>query len=148
MSDFKTAPLSKEFIEIDGKKMAFHQNGEGRPVVFLHGNPTSSYLWRNIIPLVSGNGRCIAPDLIGMGDSEKLEEIDEDSYRFFQHRHYLDGFLDALELVSKVILVVHDWGSALGFDWANRNRDRIAGIVYMEAIVRPVSWKELSLIHI
>ena len=142
MSDFATAPLSKEFIEIDGKKMAFHQTGEGRPVVFLHGNPTSSYLWRNIIPLVSGNARCIAPDLIGMGDSEKLEEIDEDSYRFFQHRHYLDGFLDALELGSKVFLVVHDWGSALGFDWANRNRNRIAGIVYMEAIVRPVSWKE------
>ena len=142
MSDIATAPLSKEFIEIDGKKMAFHQTGEGRPVVFLHGNPTSSYLWRNIIPLVSGNARCIAPDLIGMGDSEKLEEIDEDSYRFFQHRHYLDGFLDALELGSKVILVVHDWGSALGFDWANRNRNRIAGIIYMEAIVRPVSWKD------
>ena len=142
MSDFTTAPLSKEFIEIDGKKIAFHQTGEGRPVVFLHGNPTSSYLWRNIIPLVSGNARCIAPDLIGMGDSEKLEEIDEDSYRFFQHRHYLDGFLDALKLGRKVILVVHDWGSALGFDWANRNRNRIAGVVYMGAIVRPVSWKE------
>ena len=142
MSNFATASLSKEFIEIDGIKMAFHQTGEGRPVVFLHGNPTSSYLWRNIIPLVSGNARCIAPDLIGMGDSEKFEEIDEDSYRFFQHRHYLDGFLDALELGSKVILVVHDWGSALGFDWANRNRNRIAGIIYMEAIVRPVSWKD------
>ena len=137
------APLSKEFIEIDGKKIAFHKTGgEGRPVVFLHGNPTSSYLWRNIIPIVSGNPRCIAPDLIGMGDSEKLKEIDEDSYRFFQHRNYLDGFLDALKLGRKVILVVHDWGSALGFDWANRNRNRIAGVVYMEAIVRPVSWKE------
>ena len=122
--------------------MAFHQAGEGRSVVFLHGNPTSSYLWRNIIPLVSGNARCIAPDLLGMGDSEKLEQIDEDSYRFFQHRHYLDGFLDALGLNNKVLLVVHDWGSALGFDWANRNRNRIAGIVYMEAIVRPVFWKE------
>ena len=142
MSDFANAPLSKEFIEIDGKKIAFHQTGKGRSVVFLHGNPTSSYLWRNIIPIVSGNARCIAPDLIGMGDSEKLEEIDEDSYRFFQHRHYLDGFLDALKLGRKVILVVHDWGSALGFDWANRNRDRIAGVVYMEAIVRTVSWKE------
>ncbi len=142
MSNFSTAQLSKEFIEIDGKKMAFHQAGEGRSVVFLHGNPTSSYLWRNIIPLVSGNARCIAPDLLGMGDSEKLEQIDEDSYRFFQHRHYLDGFLDALGLNNKVLLVVHDWGSALGFDWANRNRNRIAGIVYMEAIVRPVFWKE------
>ena len=142
MSDFANAPLSKGFIEVDGKKIAFHQTGKGRSVVFLHGNPTSSYLWRNIIPIVSGNARCIAPDLIGMGDSEKLEEIDEDSYRFFQHRHYLDGFLDALKLGRKVILVVHDWGSALGFDWSNRNRDRIAGVVYMEAIVRPVSWKE------
>ena len=103
MNDFATAPLSKEFIEIDGKKMAFHQTGKGIPVVFLHGNPTSSYLWRNIIPLVSGNARCIAPDLIGMGDSEKLEEIDDDSYRYFQHRHYLDGFLDALELGLSLI---------------------------------------------
>ena len=142
MSDIATAPLSKEFIEIDGKKMAFHQIGEGRPVVFLHGNPTSSYLWRNIIPIVAKNARCIAPDLIGMGDSEKLKEINDHTYRFFQHRHYLDGFLDALELKNKVILVVHDWGSALGFDWANRNRNRIAGIIYMEAIVRPVSWKD------
>ena len=142
MSNFTTTQLKKEFIEIDGKKMAFHQSGEGRTVVFLHGNPTSSYLWRNIIPLVSVDYRCIAPDLIGMGDSEKLEKIDEDSYRFLQHRHYLDGFLDTLELNNKIFLVVHDWGSALGFDWANRNRNHIAGIVYMEAIVRPVTWKE------
>ena len=142
MTNLQVAQLSKEFIEIDSLKMAFHQAGEGCPVIFLHGNPTSSYLWRNIIPLVSGNARCIAPDLIGMGDSEKLEEVDEDSYRFFQHRHFLDGFLEALKLKTKIILVVHDWGSALGFDWANRNRNRIKGIVYMEAIVRPVTWKE------
>jgi len=142
MSNLSGAQLNKEFIEIDGKNMAFHQSGEGTPVVFLHGNPTSSYLWRNIIPIVSVDARCIALDLIGMGDSEKLEKIDEDSYRFFQHRHYLDGFLDALELKNKIILVVHDWGSALGFDWANRNQNLIAGIVYMEAIVRPVTWKE------
>jgi len=142
MSDFSTAPLSKEFIEVDGKNMAFHQTGKGIPVVFLHGNPTSSYLWRNIIPFVSGNARCIAPDLIGMGDSDKLVKINNDSYRFFQHRQYLDGFLDFIELKNKVILVVHDWGSALGFDWANRNQDCIAGIIYMEAIVRPFSWQE------
>ena len=92
------AILTKEFIEIDGKKMAFHQSGEGCPVVFIHGNPTSSNLWRNIIPLVSVNSRCIAPDLLGMGDSEKLKKIDEYSYRYFQHRHYLDGLLGALEL--------------------------------------------------
>ena len=142
MINFSAAQLNKEFIEIDGKNMAYHQTGEGLPVVFLHGNPTSSYLWRNIIPIVAKNARCIAPDLIGMGDSEKLKEINEHTYSFFQHRHYLDGFLDALELKNKVILVVHDWGSALGFDWANRNRNRIAGIIYMEAIVRPVSWKD------
>ena len=142
MINFSAAQLNKEFIEIDGKNMAYHQTGEGLPVVFLHGNPTSSYLWRNIIPIVAKNARCIAPDLIGMGDSEKLKEINDHTYRFFQHRHYLDGFLDALELKNKVILVVHDWGSALGFDWANRNRNRIAGIIYMEAIVRPVSWKD------
>ena len=142
MINFSAAQLNKEFIEIDGKNMAYHQTGEGLPVVFLHGNPTSSYLWRNIIPIVAKNARCIAPDLIGMGDSEKLKEINDHTYRFFQHRHYLDGFLDALELKNKVFLVVHDWGSALGFDWANRNRNRIAGIIYMEAIVRPVSWKD------
>ena len=142
MINFSTAQLNKEFIEIDGKNMAYHQTGEGLPVVFLHGNPTSSYLWRNIIPIVAKNARCIAPDLIGMGDSEKLKEINDHTYRFFQHRHYLDGFIDSLELKNKVFLVVHDWGSALGFDWANRNRNRIAGIIYMEAIVRPVSWKD------
>ena len=92
----------KEFVDINGLKMAFHQSGEGCPVIFLHGNPTSSYLWRNIIPLVSVNARCIAPDLIGMGDSEKLKKIDDDSYRFFQHRHYLDGFLDSLEINNEV----------------------------------------------
>ena len=142
MINFSAAQLSKEFIEIDGKNIAFHQTGEGFPVIFLHGNPTSSYLWRNIIPMVARNARCIAPDLIGMGDSEKLKEINDHTYRFFQHRHYLDGFIDSLELKNKVFLVVHDWGSALGFDWANRNRNRIAGIIYMEAIVRPVSWKD------
>ena len=106
MSDFATAPLSKEFIEIDGKKMAFHQTGEGRPVVFLHGNPTSSYLWRNIIPLVSGNARCIAPDLIGMGDSEKLEKIIDGSYDFFKINRYLNVLLLELKLVMKFILLL------------------------------------------
>ena len=142
MNNLTATQFRKEFVDINGLKMAFHQSGEGCPVIFLHGNPTSSYLWRNIVPLVSVNAKCIAPDLIGMGDSEKLKKIDDDSYRFFQHRHYLDGFLDSLELNNEVILVVHDWGSALGFDWANRNRNRIRGIVYMEAIVRPVSWLE------
>ena len=142
MTDFDTTPLSKEFVEIGGKKMAYHEIGEGDPVVFLHGNPTSSYLWRNIIPHVAKKARCIAPDLIGMGDSDKLDATGPDSYRFIHHRHYLNGFLDALELGDHVTFVIHDWGSALGFDWANRNRDRIAGIAYMEAIVRPVTWEE------
>ena len=142
MTDFDTTPLSKEFVEIGGKKMAYHEIGEGDPVVFLHGNPTSSYLWRNIIPHVAKKARCIAPDLIGMGDSDKLDATGPDSYRFIHHRHYLNGFLDALELGDHVTFVIHDWGSALGFDWANRNRDRITGIAYMEAIVRPVTWEE------
>ena len=142
MTDFDTSPLSKEFIEIGGKKMAYHKIGEGDPVVFLHGNPTSSYLWRNIIPHVAKKARCIAPDLIGMGDSDKLDATGPDSYRFIHHRHYLNGLLDALELGDHITFVIHDWGSALGFDWANRNQDRIAGIAYMEAIVRPVTWEE------
>ncbi len=142
MNNLAATQFSKDFLDINGIKMAFHQSGEGSPVIFLHGNPTSSYLWRNIIPLVSLNARCIAPDLIGMGDSEKLKEIDDDSYRFFQHRHYLNGFIESLKLNNDLFLVVHDWGSALGFDWAKRNQYRIKGIVYMEAIVRPVSWQE------
>lgn len=135
-------PLSKLYKTVNGKRMAYHDVGTGDPVVFLHGNPTSSYLWRDIIPHVSGLTRCIAPDLIGQGDSEKLDNTGPDSYTFVEHRQYLDGLLDQLDLGENVTLVVHDWGSALGFDWANRNRQRVAGIVYMEAIVRPVSWEE------
>jgi haloalkane dehalogenase len=141
-SPFDTTPLTKSFKTVNGKQMAYHEVGEGDPVVFLHGNPTSSYLWRNIIPHVSGKARCIAPDLIGQGDSDKLDDTGPDSYRFVEHREYLDGLLDQLDLGDKVTLVVHDWGSGLGFDWANRHRDRVAGIVYMEAIVRPLTWDE------
>ena len=122
--------------------MAYHEVGEGPTVVFLHGNPTSSYLWRNIIPHVAPMARCIAPDLIGQGDSDKLDDKGPDSYTFVQHREYLDGLLDQLDIGDEVTLVIHDWGSALGFDWANRHRDRVAGIAYMEAIVRAVSWEE------
>ncbi len=142
MSEYDATPLTKQFVEVDRKSMAYHETGEGDPVVFLHGNPTSSYLWRNIIPHVAPKARCIAPDLIGQGDSDKLDDTSADSYRFVHHRHYLDGLLDALDLGDHVTLVIHDWGSALGFDWANRNRDRIGGIAYMEAIVRPVTWEE------
>ena len=142
MSEYDATPLTKQFVEVDGKSMPYHETGEGDPVVFLHGNPTSSYRWRNIIPHVAPKARCIAPDLIGQGDSDKLDDTSADSYRFVHHRHYLDGLLDALDLGDHVTLVIHDWGSALGFDWANRNRDRIGGIAYMEAIVRPVTWEE------
>lgn len=135
-------PLEKKMIEVLGKQMAVHDSGSGQSVVFLHGNPTSSYLWRNIIPHVSSQARCIAPDLIGHGDSDKLDDTSSGQYSFVQHREYLDGALDALDLGDEIVLVIHDWGSALGFDWANRHRDRVAGIVFMEAIVRPVTWEE------
>ena len=110
---------------------------DGRPVVFLHGNPTSSYLWRNTIPHAAGRGRCLAPDLIGMGDSGPSSS----GYRFVDHARYLDAWFDALE-IDGAVLVVHDWGSALGFHWARRHPERVAGVVYMEAVVRPLSWSE------
>ncbi len=135
-------PLSKSFLDVNGRSMAYHEAGTGDPVVFLHGNPTSSYLWRNVIPHVSPRARCIAPDLLGHGDSAKLTDPGPDRYTFVEHREYLDGLLDALDLGDRITLVVHDWGSALGFDWANRHRDRVAGICYMEAIVRPFTWDE------
>ncbi|MCH7933586.1 MAG: haloalkane dehalogenase [Gemmatimonadetes bacterium] len=135
-------PHPKQYVEVHGRKMAYIEVGSGDPIVFLHGNPTSSYLWRNVIPHLEMAGRCIAPDLIGMGDSQKLDDPGPGSYRFVEHRHYLDGLLDALGVESNVTLVVHDWGSALGFDWANRHRNSIKGIAYMEAIVRPVTWDD------
>jgi haloalkane dehalogenase len=135
-------PHPKQYVEIHGRKMAYIEVGSGDPIVFLHGNPTSSYLWRNVIPHLETAGRCIAPDLIGMGDSQKLDDPGPGSYRFVEHRHYLDGLLEALGVESNVTFVVHDWGSALGFDWANRHRNSIKGIAYMEAIVRPVTWDD------
>ena len=125
--------LPKSFVEVKGKRMAYVEMGEGDPVVFLHGNPTSSYLWRNIMPHVAGQARCLAPDLIGMGDSDKLDDPGPGSYRFVEHREYLDGFLDAIGLGGNAVFVIHDWGSALGFDWGNRHRDRTRGFCYMEA---------------
>ena len=142
MTDIDPTPLSKQYATVNGKRMAYHEAGEGRAVVFLHGNPTSSYLWRNIIPHVSGMARCIAPDLIGQGDSDKLDDTGPGSYRFVEHREYLDGLLDQLDLGDDVVLVIHDWGSALGFDWANRHRDRVAGIVFMESIVQEFQWSD------
>ena len=133
---------AKKEVIVKGKTMSYVEMGEGDPVIFQHGNPTSSYLWRNVMPHLQDQGRCIAIDLIGMGDSDKLENSDASSYTFVQHREYLDGALEALGIESDVTLVIHDWGSALGFDWANRHRDAVKGIAYMEGIVRPVSWDE------
>ena len=133
---------AKKEIVVKGKTMSYVEMGEGDPIIFQHGNPTSSYLWRNVMPHLQDQGRCIAIDLIGMGDSDKLDNPDASSYTFVQHRDYLDGALEALGVERDVTLVIHDWGSALGFDWANRHRDAVKGIAYMEGIVRPVSWEE------
>jgi len=122
--------------------MAYVEMGGGDPIVFLHGNPTSSYLWRNILPPLASRGRVLAPDLMGMGDSDKLPASGPDRYRFVEHRDFLDGFLETVEVGSQVVLVVHDWGSALGFDWARRHAGRIQGLAYMEAILRPITWDE------
>jgi len=141
MSDVWSA--RKKYATVDGKRMAYVEVGDGDPIVFLHGNPTSSYLWRNIITHVAGAGRCIAPDLIGQGDSDKLDDPGPGSYRYVEHRRYLFGLLEQLGVTSKVTLVVHDWGSALGFDWAARHPDSVKGVCYMEAIVRPLEgWDE------
>jgi haloalkane dehalogenase len=139
-------PLSKKTVDVFGSRMAYHERGQGAPVLFLHGNPTSSYLWRDVIGELEGYGRLIAPDLIGMGDSAKLDNVGPDTYRFVAHRKYLDGFIDAvIGSREKILFVIHDWGSALGFDWANRHRDRVRGIAYMEGIVRPIAgWQEWS----
>jgi len=139
-------PLSKKTVDVSGVRMAYHERGEGAPILLLHGNPTSSFLWRNVIPELEGRGRLIVPDLIGMGDSAKLPNPGPDTYRFTTHRKYLGGLIDAVVGPSEsVVLVVHDWGSALGFDWANHHRDRVRGIAYMEGIVRPFAgWEEWS----
>ena len=132
-------PHPRKRIRVLDSEMAYVDTGAGDPVVFLHGNPTSSYLWRNIIPHVAGQRRCLAPDLIGMGESRKSSG---GTYRFVDHARYLDAWFAALALTQNVVLVVHDWGSALGFHWARRHPDAVAGLVYMEAIVRPVTWSE------
>jgi haloalkane dehalogenase len=138
--------LAKKTVDVFGSKMAYHERGQGAPVLLLHGNPTSSYLWRDVLPELEGRGRLIAPDLIGMGDSAKLPNPGPDTYRFVTHRKYLAGFIDAvIGPAQSITLVVHDWGSALGFDWANHHRDRVRGIAYMEGLPRPFAgWEEWS----
>ena len=139
MIDFAS---SKKRVTVRGKRMAYIEEGEGAPIVFLHGNPTSSFLWRKVIPRVAEQGRCLAPDLIGMGDSDKLADSGPGSYRFVEHRRYLDGWLEAVGATKNVTLVGHDWGGALAFDRANRHREEVRGLVYMETIVCPVSWDD------
>ncbi len=140
-------PYQKKRRRVLGNEMAYVEVGEGDPIVLLHGNPTSSYLWRNVLPHLESQGRCIAPDLLGMGDSAKLPDSGPGSYRFVEHRRYLDALLEALDVRERVTVVVHDWGSALGFDWANRHREAVRGIAYMEAIVRPQSWDHWDLMN-
>src|SRR5215813_13632430 len=137
----------KQRRRVLGHEMAYVEVGEGDPIVLLHGNPTSSYLWRNVLPHLQPRGRCIAPDLIGMGDSDKLPDSGRGSYRFVEHRRYLDALLEALDAHERITFVVHDWGSALGFDWADRHRDAVKGIAYMEAIVRPQSWDHWDMMN-
>jgi len=133
-------PYPKQRRHVLGREMAYVEAGHGDPIVLLHGNPTSSYLWRNVLPYLVPLGRCIAPDLLGMGDSEKLPHSGPSSYRFIEQRRYVDALLEELNVRERVTLVVHDWGSALGFDWANRHRNAVKGIAYMEAIVGPQGW--------
>jgi len=125
-----------------GSEMAYVEAGEGDPIVLLHGNPTSSFLWRDVLPALEGRGRCIVPDLLGMGDSAKLAGAGPGRYRLRDHRDHLDALLEALGVDERVVLVVHDWGSALGFDWARRHPEAVRGIAYTEAIVRPLRWSE------
>lgn len=132
----------KKRIRILDQHMTYVESGQGDPVIFLHGNPTSSYLWRNITPHLADRARCIAPDLIGMGDSDKLSGSNPGRYDYGVHREFLAALLERLGINDRVTLVLHDWGSALGFDWAARHSDRVKGIAYMEAIVQPMTWEQ------
>jgi haloalkane dehalogenase len=132
-----------QYQNVNGKRMAYVDEGQGDAIVFAHGNPTSSYLWRNVMPHLDGLGRLVACDLMGMGGSDKLHPSGPGRYHYAEQRDYLFALWEALDLGDNVTLVLHDWGSALGFDWANRHRDRVRGIAFMEAIVTPMTWSEL-----
>ncbi|MCF6735373.1 haloalkane dehalogenase [Blastococcus sp. KM273129] len=135
-------PFPRTRITVGDAEMAYVDVGTGESIVFLHGNPTSSYLWRNVIPHVQHLGRCIAPDLVGMGESDKLPDAGPGTYSFATHAAYLEEFLDRVFVGDRVTLVLHDWGSGLGFDWAERHQDRVRGIAFTEAIVAPVTWDD------
>ena len=124
-------PFESHYVDVDGSKMHYVESGEGDPILFVHGNPTSSYLWRNVIPHVSPVGRAIAVDLIGMGRSDK-PDID---YRFFDHLKYLEAFIEALGL-ENVTLVLHDWGGGLGTSYARRHPDNVRGMPFTEFAIR------------
>ena len=134
--------MDKKKNSIDGKEIAYRQQGSGAPIVFLHGNPTSSYLLRNITPYLHDQASCISMDLIGMGDSDKLDNPDTNSYRFEEHFYYVEKAIKALTNNKKITLVVHDWGSALGFHWSYKHPELIKGIAYMEAIVKEMTWDD------
>jgi haloalkane dehalogenase len=138
-----TFPYPKKFQEVLGLQMAYAEVGSGDPIVFLHGNPTSSYLWRNIIPYLERFGRCIAPDLVGMGDSAKLPHSGPDSYTYVEHRRYLDALLEQLDVRERVTFVAHDWGVAQVFDWTRRHPHAVKGIAYMEGVVASMRWNEM-----
>jgi haloalkane dehalogenase len=140
-------PYKKQRPRVLDREMAYVEVGQGDPIVLLHGNPTSCYLWRNVLPHLEPLGRCIAHDLIGMGDSDKLPHSGPGSYRFVEHRRYLDALLEALDVRERVTLVVHDWGSALGYDWGNRHRKAVRRFAYMEAIVWPQNWDHWDLMN-
>jgi len=146
-NDISAKEFAKKKITVNGKTIAYVElepTGPSKtdPIIFQHGNPTSSYLWRNIMPHLQDQGRCIAMDLVGMGDSDKLDNPGPNSYTFVEHRDYFDGFLEAVGATDNVTFVIHDWGSALGFDWANRHRDKVKAIAYMEGIVKSMTWEE------
>ena len=134
--------IQKKYIEIAGKKMAVIDEGSGEPIVFLHGNPTSSYLWRNIAPKFKETNRIIVPDLMGMGDSEKLDGIDNPNYNLMGHYDFLDRLLDKLEIGNNIHFVIHDWGCALGMIYARLNSDKIKSITFMEGIAIPLTWEK------
>jgi haloalkane dehalogenase len=139
----ETMIYEKKFATVKGKRIAYVEEGQGKPIVLLHGNPTSSFLWRNVIPELTASGRVIVPDLIGHGDSEKLPASEgPDRYSFEVAYEYLSGFLSEVGADQNVLLVIHDWGSGLGFHWASKHPDATRGIAYMESIVAPLTWED------
>jgi haloalkane dehalogenase len=142
MNNLSTKSFPKKYVTVLGKRMAYCEIGEGNPILFQHGNPTSSYLWRNIMPHLETHGRCIAIDLIGMGDSEKLEDSGDNTYSYHIQKKYFDACLEELGIHENITLVIHDWGSALGFHWAQEHPSQVKGICYMEGIVTPLKWED------